>query len=330
MLICNTAVQKLQKDNDLDAPVKQMGICVFNYQERVLKKLSKTEEIRREIKKPCLWLSNVAPRFFHRPAPKAVEHGEFRKLDQAELEKGFSFNNLKFISKILDEKLVVTYKGNKVYEEPLYLMLYDENDEEDEEMDVGEASAFFDDRGDCIKRVLKEVYGKEAILTGDYPALVGTSDFNQFLTEYLDLESLDAFTLLQLFLKLSTTQGQYDEFFEHVSHEWNSVEDVVDILFPEYKNYCGVSAGYRTCLWDSMVSVYKFFNADLEHDVIVEMIEKRFDCDEFKSYKDYDIENTSMVESITYLWELYQEAEGKLKKALALGLLCSADVWTSS
>jgi len=29
-----------------------------------------------------------------------------------------------------------------------------------------------------------------------------------------------------------------------------------------------------------------------------------------------------MVESITYLWELYQEAEGKLKKALALGLLC--------
>jgi len=319
--------QKLLDGSDLNSMVKALNICAFNFQDLCLKKLPDLKSIRREMENRCLWLTDIGSAPFERPSPRSINLSDFRTLEQAEIDAGFSFNKLKFNAVVTADSLVITYKDKPVYEEPIYLMLIDDSDDE---TGFGSAEALFDDREDVIQKSLKEVYGKQARLkaSNSYPVLEGTSDLDRFITDYLNMDDLDAVSALRLFLMLSSAKNQGELFIEHVSREWNSVDEIIDVLFREYINYCGISVGYRTCLWDSMVSVYQYCDADLDQDATVAMIEKRFDCDEFEAYRDVDIGMTSVTESITYQWRLYQQAEGYLQQALAVGVLCSARIYS--
>lgn len=261
-----------------------------------------------------------------RPHPQRIDMSRFRKLDQDELGKGFCLNNLTFALEFTGDHLVISYKNQKVYEEPIYLLCQCDDDELDERM---EDSIFFEYRIGSLSKALKTVYGTTARLKpcAEYPAIRVTQDITGWFCEQLEASFDDhrdqqLLAVLKLLLSEAGEPPVFDDFIKMVSGSIEDVDAVVDALFREYIGYCGVSAGYRTSIWDGMVAVYQYFNKDIDYEELIALIEKRFEQDEFKDFKDYDIIPTSVVSSIIFLNNLFRDNTMACRKELAIAMLC--------
>jgi len=259
----------------------------------------------------------------NRPHPRPIEVSRFKKLDQAELERAMRFNTLIFRTKVANGHFVISYRKKKVYEEPVYL-LFECDDEPDEHL---AESVFFEDRMESVYAALQKVYGDMARFGSGagYPA-IQTQDIATWLNEQLensfDDHRDDLSAALKLLLQAARDTSALDDFIGMVSKPIDDVDAVVDALFLEYINFCNISAGYRTALWDGMVAVYQYFSPDMEYDALIERIQKRFEQDEFKEYREYDIVITSAVSTMILLNNLFREQTTACRRELAIAMLC--------
>jgi len=258
-----------------------------------------------------------------RPHPQAIDISRFAKLDQEELERAMRFNTLIFRTAVVGGNFVISYKKQKVYEEPVYL-LFECDDEPDEHL---AESVFFEDRMGSIYAALQKVYGDLARLGSGagYPA-IQTQDIATWLDEQLENTFDDhrdnLLAALKLLLQAAGDTSALDDFIGMISAPVDDADAVVDALFPEHINFCDISAGYRTALWDGMVAVYQYFRPDMEYDALIERIQKRFEQDEFKEFRDYDIVITSAASTMIMLNHLWRDPAITCRRELAIAMLC--------
>ncbi len=326
MMIAKEDIQRLMAADIGALPLVHDGAVVFN-----LKSGQFTRQTIHDVLHPqdaddvvCLCDPGIQPG--SRPYPQPVDMSRFRKLNQDELKKGFHFNNLTFESDCSGGMLTIFYKNEPVYEEPVYLQLHCDDDEPDEQL---EASAFFENRMNTLHAALKTVYGKTARLecrTG-YPVIRVTQDIADWLNDQIEDSFDDHRDNLLAALKLLLQAGDasaLDNFIGMVSDPVDDVDAVVDALFPEYINFCDISAGYRTALWDGMVAVYQYFSPNMEYDALIERIQKRFEQDEFREFKEYDIAITSAASTMILLNHILRDPTIACRRELAIAMLCFA------
>ena len=311
---------------DVDAlPLYHKDAVTFNFRTNKLTRLNIPGLLRSQDSDGVVCLCDPADQPLDRPPPSAIDISGFRKLNQDELGKGFHFNNLTFALEITGGNLVISYKNQKIYEEPVYLLFQCEDDEPDERM---ETLPFFEDRIGSLSVALKTAYGHTARLksSATYPAIRVTQDITGWLCEQLesspDGSSDDPLAVLKFLLTEAGDKSVLNDFIKMVSLPVDDVETIVDTLFLEYIRYCGVSAGYRTSIWNGMVAVYQHFNGDLDDEKIIALIEKRFEKNEFKEFQDYDIIPTSAVSTLIHLTDLFREEATDCRRELAIAMLC--------
>lgn len=179
---------------------------------------------------------------------------------------------------------------------------------------------------------MKDIYGKKAKLQFEstYPTVSATKDLRVYFSEQIApvLEKRDYSLINSLKVMLAVTAKKEDQlaFMEAVSSDVGSVEEVIDTLFNEYIKYCGVSKGYRTVIWDSMVAIYSYFKPELSHEAIQAMLDEHFKSDQFQHFMSYDLAIITQLDSMNYQMQLFINADEGCKKALALGLMCFATI----
>jgi len=269
----------------------------------------------------CLCEPGAQP--LDRPHPQSIDISRFAKLDQRELERAVRFNTLIFRTAVVGDHFVISYKNEKVYEEPVYL-LFECDDEPDEHL---AESVFFEDRMDSIYAALQKVYGDLARFGSGagYPA-IQTQDIATWMDEQLgntfDDHRDNLLAALKLLLQASENTSALDDFIGMVSTPVDDADAVVDALFLEYIKFCNISAGYRTALWDGMVAVYQYFRPDMEYDALIERIQKRFEQDEFKAFREYDITITSAASTMILLNHLLRDTAITCHRELSIAMLC--------
>jgi len=180
---------------------------------------------------------------------------------------------------------------------------------------------------ESVYDALQKAYGDMARLGSGagYPA-IQTQDIATWLDEHLensfDDHRDDLPAALKLLLQAVGDTTVLDDFIGMVSKPIDDVDAVVDALFLEYINFCDISAGYRTALWDGMVAVYQYFSPDMEYDALIERIQKRFEQDEFREFREYDIVITSAVSTMILLNHLFRDSSIACRRELTIAMLC--------
>jgi len=325
MMIAKEDIQRLM-DADVGAlPLAHDSVVVFNLKSGQFTRQTIHDVLHSLDAEDVVCLCDAGNQPPERPHPRPIEMFRFRKLSQDELKKGFHFNNLTFESDCSSGMLTIFYKNEQVYEEPVYLQLHCDDDEPDEQL---EASEFFENRMDNLHAALKTVYGNTARLecrTG-YPVIRVTQDIAAWLNEQIESSFDDRrdnlLVVLKFLLQETGEPSALDDFIGMASSPVDDVDAVVDVLFQEYINHCAISAGYRTALWDGMVAVYQYFNRDMEYDALIDRIQKRFEQDEFREFKEYDIAITSAASTMILLNHLLHDPAIAYRQELSIAMLC--------
>ncbi len=180
--------------------------------------------------------------------PHAADVTAFLPLDSKLIAKDF-FNRMAFTADLTENTLVISYMDSKVYEEPLFLSVYVEDEAKDSDGEI------FRNRFDYLQEVLKEVYGSKAKLQSSvsYPSMRVTKEPLELFVEKIDSslgqisqESLPKF--FSLILKFALTLEERNR-FNHWGSEIPSEADIlIETLSKAYAVQCGVSLGFRSAI----------------------------------------------------------------------------------
>ena len=319
MKICKAILDNFRNDSILDLFFQHLKIYVFNMENNNIRLLDNIQMLTCLAKSDILLMPEDNEALLELPYPKKVTASMFMQ-PYLRSSKRHVFNRLIFIAKISNEKLSIWYNEERIYEEPIFLMLQGSVDVED--------GMIFDDRIEYLRTALKDVYGKKAILQCEstYPAISATKDlwfyFSEQIAPVLEKHGYSLINSLDVMLAVTAKAEDQAAFMAYVSSDVGSVEEVIDTLFNEYIKYCGVSKGYRTVIWDSMVAIYSYFKPKLSHEAIQAMLHEHFKSDQFEHIISYDLAIITPLDSMNYQMQLFIRADECLKKALALGLIC--------
>jgi len=323
MEICKTILDNFRDDSILDLFSQHLKIYVFNAENNHIRLLNDIQKLTCLAESELLLMPEEHEELLELPYPKKVAASMFMPICLRS-DKQHVFGRLIFTAKISKEQLSIWHNGERIYEEPRFLMLQD-SDEDDE-------GAIFGNRIEYLRTVLKDVYGKKAKLEFEstYPTVSATKDlwvyFSEQITPVLEKRDYSLINSLKVMLAVIAKTEDQVAFMEAVSSDVGSVEEVIDTLFNEYIKYCGISKGYRTVIWDSMVAIYSYFKPELSHEAIQTVLDEHFKSDQFQYFISYDLAIITPLDSMNYQMQLFINANEGCKKAFALGLICFATI----
>jgi len=326
MKIDKAILDNFHDDSILDAFFQQMKIYVYNSESNEIRLLNDIQMLTCLAESDLLLMPEDNEELLALPYPKKASASEFVPICLSSVKRQV-FGRLNFTAKLSKEELSIWHNGEKIYEEPRFLMLRDSDDIEEEGL-------IFDDRIQYLCAVLKGIYGKKAALQFEstYPTVSATRSLWVYFSEQIapSIEKRDYSLMNALKVILAVTAKAEDRvaFIESVSSDVESVEDVIDTLFAEYIKYCGISKGYRTVLWDSMVAVYSYFKPELSHEAIQAMLHEYFKSDQYQAFISYDSAIIAPLNSMNYLMQLFINADEGCKQELALGIICFAMIYS--
>lgn len=321
MEICRTILDNFRNDRCLDSFFQDFKMYVFNTADNKITTLSDCNMLHCLAENDYLLMPGEDEKWLTLPYPKKALVSAFLPICSPPAKRHI-FSRQSFTVEFSEHSLSILHSGQKVYEEPIFLML--EYSDESEEID----HPLFEDRLEYLRTMLNDVYGKKAGLRSSYPTISVTKDlsvyFAEQITPILEQGSYSLLTSLKVMLAVTATAEEQSIFIATVSRNQVDIDEVIDVLFKEYIKYCSISLGYRTAVWDSMVAVYSYFKPQLPHETIMTMLDERFKTDVNQQCMSYDIAIMAPFESLCYQLQLFLEADEGCKQELALGLMCSA------
>ena len=318
-------LNKLQDEGDLVSCFSQANIYTFDTDRGEFSKFEDFDALHELKANKYLVITEENLELENFLLPHVADISDFLPLD-SNLEAKDFFNRMVFTIALTENTLVISYMGSKVYEEPLFLSLYVEDEAQDSDGEV------FRNRFDYLQGVLKEVYGSKAKLQSSvsYPSMRVTKNPLELFAEHIDghwgeisQENLPKF--FRLMLKFALTLEERNR-FNHWGSEIASEADVlIETLSAAYAAQCGVSLGFRSAIWDSMLAVSLYFKPELSYEEVVYALSKALNA-KIGEQAMYDIVPLSIAESMINQIQLYKQSEQSYKQALAISLVCFVSV----
>ncbi|WP_038250944.1 hypothetical protein [Ghiorsea bivora] len=318
-------VNKLQDESDLVSIFSQTNIYTFDIDRSEFSKLETLDALHDLKASEYLVVTKEAFALKNCSLPHAADVTAFLPLDSKLIAKDF-FNRMAFTADLTENTLVISYMGSKVYEEPLFLSLYVEDEAQDSDGEV------FRNRFDYLQGVLKEVYGSKAKLQSSvsYPSMRVTKDPLELFAEHIDghwgeisQENLPKF--FRLMLKFALTSEERNQFYHWVSDLPSKADALIETLSAAYIGQCGVSLGFRSAIWDSMLAISLYFEPELSYEEAAPALAKTLNA-KAGEQEMYDIAPLSISESMLNQMQWCKQCGQTYKQALAIGLLCFVSV----
>lgn len=318
-------LNKLQSESDLHPISYQVNIYTFDIDRNEFSELETFDAMHDLKASEYLVISEEGLELEDCLLPHATDASAFLPLDSKLIAKDF-FSRMVFTTSLTENTLVISYMGSKVYEEPLFLSLYVEDEAKDCDGEI------FRNRIDYLQGVLKEVYGSKAKLQSrvSYPSMRVTKEPLELFAELIDgslceipQESLPKF--FSLMLKFALTLEERNQFNHWVSEIPSEADALIEMVSAAYEEQCGVSLGFRSAIWDSMLAVSLYFKPELSYEEAVSALSKTLDA-KAGEQETYDIAPLSISESMLSQIQWYKQCEEHYKRPLAVGLLCFVSV----
>jgi len=322
MKICKSILEKFHKDNVLKLLLQHSKIYVFNLETKAIRILADNQMLTSLEESDVLLMPEDHEELLALPYPKEVSASDFKPICLKSAKRQV-FGKLNFLVKLSKDELSIWCNNEKIYEEPLFLMLHACDDIEEE-------GVIFEDRIQYLFTILKGIYGNKAQLQCNqtYPTVNVTKDlwlyFSEQLLPTLDEHDYTLMRVLKVMLSVGATKEEQAAFMAYVSSDVLS-GDVIDILLKEYVRQCRVSLGYRAAIWDCMMAVYSYFLPELSQCVLKHRIYFRaylYLPDQLAHFDQNDSVMLKPLESISYQMALFINADAECKRALAIGLMC--------
>jgi len=321
MKIDKSRWDNFQNNSVLDAFAQHLNIYVFDSKSNHIRRIDDIHKLNDLAESDILLMPDTDETSLALSPPKKVAASDFKAICLKPASKRQFFYRINFTAKLSKDALSIWYNNEKIYEEPIYLILHACDDIEDE-------GFIFEDRIQYLFSMLKGIYGSKAKLqcASSYPTVSATKDlwfyFSEQIAPALEQRGYNLTHTLKVMLDIAAKEDDQVAFMEYVSSDVESVEEVIDILFHEYVNYCSISKGYRTAIWDSMVGIYSYFNPELSHEGVLALLDARFKPKQFQHLASYDVAITTPLESMKDQIDLFIHADADCKTALAFGLIC--------
>ena len=322
MKICKRTLEKFSNDNTLDLFSQQSKIYVFNLESKTARTLTDIHLLTSLENNDVLLMPEGNEELLALPCPKKVSASDIKPICLKSAQRQV-FGKLIFSVKLSKDNLSIWYNDERIYEEPIFLMLSASDEIEEEDL-------IFEDRIQYLFTILKSIYGNKAQLQfkQTYPTVNATKDLWLYFSEQL-LPTLDEcdYTLmraLKVMVSVVTIKEEQVDFMAYLSRDVES-GDVIDILLKEYVRQCGISLGYRAAIWDSMMAVYSYFSPQFSQGALKHRIYFRaylYLPDKLAHFDQNDAAMLKPLESISYQMELFINADEECKRALAIGLMC--------
>lgn len=321
MEICKSTLDNFQDDSVLDAFAQHLNIDVFDSKKHHIRRVDDIRKLNDLAESDMLLMPAEHEALLALRPPKKVSASDFKPIYLNPDHQRQFFHRINFTVKLSKDDLSIWYDNEKIYDEPIYLMLRASDDMEEE-------AFIFENRIQYLFAILKGIYGSKAKLqcAASYPAVSATKDLWLYVSEQvapaLEQRGYSLTLTLKIMLTIAAKEKEQLAFMEAISSDVKSIEEMIDTLFQEYVNYCSISKGYRTAIWDSMVGIYSYFKPELSHEAILNLLDERFTSKQCQHLMSYDLAITTPLESMKDQIDLFIHADADCKTALAFGLIC--------